>query len=176
MAHVAKAYALNLQSRREEAIVEAERSLALNPSFMDAYGALCSANLALARPDQCLELMDKAIRLSPRDPYLWLFFFFREYSYFMKGQYDQSIYWARRGVAITPQVEMLLDLSSALALTGHQAEAHEMLKRYLALGNVHTKTIAQLRIQLSWRADNPAQVEYFERLFAGLRKAGMPEE
>ena len=131
--------------------------------------------MLLGHYEKSISHLEQAMRISPRDPLLWLFFLLREQAFFMKGQYDQAIYWARRGVAITPQVEMLLDLSSALALTGHQAEAHEMLKRYLALGNVHTKTIAQLRIQLSWRADNPAQVEYRERLFAGLRKAGMPE-
>jgi hypothetical protein len=67
-----------------------------------------------------------------------------------------------------------LHLSSALALTGHQAEAHEVLERYLALGGVHAKTIAQLRAQVI--ADTPAWAEFTERLFAGLRKAGMPEE
>jgi len=142
---------------------------------MEAYAALCAANQQLGRPDRCLELVDKAIRLSPRDPLLWLFFLLREQAFFMKGQYDQAIYWARRGVAITPQVEMLLDLSSALALTGHQAEAREALKRYLALGDVHAKTIAQLRAGLFSRADNAAWADYTERLSDGLRKAGMPE-
>ena len=50
-----------------------------------------------------------------------------------------------------------------------------MLERYLALGDVHSKTIAQLRPQMLLIGDNPAWVEYSERLLAGLRKAGMPE-
>ena len=65
--------------------------------------------------------------------------------------------------------------SSALALTGHNAEAHEMLERYLALGDVHSKTVAQLRAQLLLNGDNPAYIEWIDRLCAGLRKAGMPE-
>jgi TolB-like protein/class 3 adenylate cyclase len=175
LAHWAKAYVLIAQNRGEEAIVEAERSLALNPSFMEGYNALCSANNLLGRPDRCLELIDKVMRLSPRDPYLFLFFRMRAMAFFMKGQYDQAIYWDRRVVAITPFNFSFLQLSSALALTGHQAEAHEMLERYLALGDVHSKTIAQLRAQMLLFADNPAYVEFTERLCAGLRKAGMPE-
>jgi hypothetical protein len=113
--------------------------------------------------------------ISPRDPFLWVFFVDKAVALFMKGQYDQAIYWARRVVPITPFNWAFLLLSSALALTGHEAEAHEMLERYLALGDVHSKTIAQLRAQLLLSADNPARVEFTERLFAGLRKAGMPE-
>jgi hypothetical protein len=94
----------------------------------------------------------------------------------MKGQYDQSIDWLRRSAAITPFYMTNLMLSSALALTGNEAEAHGMLQRYLALGDVHSKTIAQLRAQVLLIADNPAFVaEFLDRLVAGLRKAGMPE-
>ena len=41
-AHFAKAYVLMAQGRTREAVIEGERSLALNPSFIDAYNALCA--------------------------------------------------------------------------------------------------------------------------------------
>jgi hypothetical protein len=50
-----------------------------------------------------------------------------------------------------------------------------MLERYRALGDVHSKTVAQLRTQLLLNGDNPAYIEWADRLSAGLRKAGMPE-
>ena len=71
-AHLAKAWVLMAQNRHEEAIVEAERSLALNPSFIDGYDTLCSANNFLGRPDRAIEYADMAIRLSPRDPVICL--------------------------------------------------------------------------------------------------------
>jgi tetratricopeptide (TPR) repeat protein len=173
---LAKAHVLSVQNRHEEAIVEEERSLALNPSFIEAYFTLCQDNNFLGRPDRCLEQLDKGLRLiGPRDPFLWVFFGDKAFALFMKGQYDQAIYWARRVVTITPANWALMVLSSALALTGHQAEAHEILQRYLALGDVHSKTIAQLRAQELLTADNPAWAEFLDRLSAGLRKAGMPE-
>ena len=64
----------------------------------------------------------------------------------------------------------------ALALTGQQADAHETLKRYLAVNGVTSTTIAQLRKQQLSLADNSTWVAYNERLFEGLRKAGMAEE
>jgi len=47
------------------------------------------------------------------------------------------------------------------------------LQRYLALLGV---SIAQLRAQQLALANNPTWVAYNERLFDGLRKAGMPQE
>jgi adenylate cyclase len=95
-AHFAKAYVLMGQNRTQEAVIEGERGLALNPSFIDAYVALCAANNFLGRPDRALELADKAIRLSPRDPFLRVLYHMKGWALFMKQQDDQAIEWLRR--------------------------------------------------------------------------------
>ncbi len=173
-ARFAKAYVLMAQGRTQEAVVEGERSLALNPSFIDAYNALCVANNFLGRPDRALELADKAIRLSPRDPHLRVLYHMKGWAFFMKRQDDQAVEWLRRAEGGTVFTELIL--AAALALTGQQADAHDTLKRYLALNGITTTTIAQLRKQQLSMADNPTWVAYNERLFEGLRKAGMAEE
>jgi hypothetical protein len=92
----------------------------------------------------------------------------------MKGEYDQAIERLRRAAAIAQHNFTLLLLSSSLALTGHHTEAQDTMRRYLALDRVKSTTIAQLRVQQLSLADNPDWVAYNERLFDGLRKAGMP--
>jgi hypothetical protein len=72
-------------------------------------------------------------------------------------------------------------LWNALALTGHDAEAHEALESYLALPST-----GPLKTIVAWKAynnalapkqgDNPRVVERNERVYDGLRKAGMPDE
>ena len=173
-AHFAKAYVLIAQGRTQEAVVEGERSLALNPSYIDAYLALCAANNFLGQPDRALELADKAMRLSPRDPHLRAMYHMKGWAFFMKRQDDQAIEWLRRAEGGTVFTELIL--AAALALTGQQEDAHETLKRYLAVNGVTTTTIARLRKQQLSLADNATWVAYNERLFEGLRKAGMPEE
>jgi adenylate cyclase len=172
-AHFAKAYVLMGQNRTQEAVIEGDRSLALNPSFINAYFALSTANNFLGRPDRALELADKAIRLSPRDPALRTLYHMKGWAFFMKQQDDQAIEWLRRAEGGDIFTELIL--AAALALTGQQADAHETLRRYLALDGVTTTTIAQLRKQQLSIAGNPTWVAYNERLFTGLRKAGMPE-
>jgi TolB-like protein len=102
-AHFVKAHVLSVQNRHEEAIVESERALALNPSFLEAYPVICQDYNNLGRPDRCLEQLDKGMRLiSPREPVLWVFFQDKAWALFMRGQYDQAIYWARRVLPIIP--------------------------------------------------------------------------
>jgi tetratricopeptide (TPR) repeat protein len=176
LAHLVKANILMTQNREEEAIVEAERSLALNPSFITAYVVLATASNFAGRPDRALEFSDTAIRLSPRDPALPWFYHNKGWAFFMKRHYDQAIKLLDRAVALAPlQKFTQLLLASALALTGHEAEAQAALHRYFSLGGVNSRTIAQLRAGQLAIADNPVWVEYNERLFDGLRKAGMAE-
>ena len=57
------------QGRHEEAIVEAESAVRpLNPSAIEGYMVIATANNFLARPDRSLEMVEKATRLSPRAP------------------------------------------------------------------------------------------------------------
>jgi hypothetical protein len=66
---------------------------------------------------------------------------------------------------------------AALALTGRDAEAREALRRYLALPSVGPlKTIAAWRAVTEADQGDPRYVEAHERMYDGLRKAGMPEE
>jgi adenylate cyclase len=176
-AHFSKAGVLMAQNRHEEAIVQAERSLALNPSFMEGYEILCLANNFLGRPERAIEYADTAIRLSPRDPYIFSNYHSKGWAFFMKAQDDHAIEWLRRSAAAAPGAEPFtyLLLASAYALNGRQAEAQNELKHYLSLSRTKTTTIAELRKQQLSLADNPTWVAYNERLFAGLRKAGMQE-
>ena len=95
--------------------------------------------------------------------------------------YDQAIELLRRALAINPDNPYShVYLVAALALTGHDAEAREALRSYLAPSTAPFKTIA------AWKAHQEAMIpkgggdpryaEMNERTYDGLRKAGMPEQ
>jgi tetratricopeptide (TPR) repeat protein len=163
--------------RFEEAIAEAEQTLALSPSFVGSYEVLCQANNFQGRPEKCIEYADKAIRLSPRDPLLAAFYGEKAWAILMLQRDDQAIEWERRALAMAPEVSITPALlTSALALTGRQAEAREALRRYLSLKDTTSKTIAQFRARHRALSDSPKWPAYSDRLIEGLRRAGMPEE
>jgi adenylate cyclase len=174
-ARFANAQLLLTQRRFAESIVEAQRSLALNPSFVNAYFGLSYAYSLLGEPEKALDYADKAIRLSPRDPLLHVFYQQKAFALSLLRRDDQAIEWLRRAVAVAPEwpVPQAL-LAAALALNGDEAAAREMLERYLSLAGTRARTIAQWKAQQP--SDNPVVSAYTARVMAGLRKAGMPEE
>jgi tetratricopeptide (TPR) repeat protein len=176
-AHLAKGYVLVAQKRFEEAIAELDQTLALSPSFSACYAVLCEANNFLGRPEKCIEYADKAIRLSPRDPFLAGFYAEKAWALLMQQRDDQAIEWGRRTLAMIPEnsIQQAL-LTSALALTGREAEAREALQRYLSLKGTTSKTIAQFRAPHRAMSDSPKWLAYSDRLIEGLRRAGMPED
>jgi tetratricopeptide (TPR) repeat protein len=127
-------------------------------------------------------------RLSPRDPAQGNYYIGKANAYFGLKQYDQAIEWAHRAITVRSNSSFAHgDIIAALALTGHEADAHEALQRYLALppdlrlppGAVGMRTIA------AWKAykalvtsehTDPSYLDYWDRLIEGMRKAGMPEE
>jgi tetratricopeptide (TPR) repeat protein len=179
-AHFMKANIFNAQRRLDESIAEHERALALDPALLSAVGGLGWDNLYIGQFEKSLEYFAKAIRLSPHDPSVGSWYHGEAAGHFALKQYDQTIEWARRAIAIDPNTTPWLhfNLIPALALTGHDAEAHDALQNYLASVPSGPKTIA------GWKAfaalytgmRNPRYLETFDRYYDGLRKAGLPEE
>jgi hypothetical protein len=95
------------------------------------------------------------------------------------GPNDQAIEAGRQALAVnqTGGVQYIhAAFIAALALAGHETDAREALKRYLALPSIgQLRTIAAFKAYFSQQGGGPAQVEVGERIYDGLRKAGMPE-
>jgi adenylate cyclase len=179
-AHQLKGDILRFQARHPEAVAEFERALALDRSNADATASLGWDYLMQGGFDKSLEYFDKAIRTSPYDPFLAHWYGGKAWANFGLKRYDQTIDWARRALAINPNYVQFIHsvFVAALALTGHDAEAREALQRYLALPSTGPlKTIAAWKAYFSAPGGgSPASVEANERVYDGLRKAGMPEE
>jgi adenylate cyclase len=171
-----KGWILLAQGRNEEeAVADFERALAMDPSFADANVGLGWVHLRLGKFDKSIEYLDKAIRASPYDRGLPYWYGGKAWANFGLKSYDQAIDWARRAIAINPNIAQIhMNLVAALALTDHDAEAREALQRYLAPPSTGPlKTIAAWKALLEAEHWVPAEVS--DRMYDGLRKAGMPE-
>jgi adenylate cyclase len=177
--HTLKGDILRFQARYPEAIAEHERALALDPSNVQAASSLGFDYVIQGRElDKSLEYFDKAILASPYDPLLAHFYGGKAVANFGLKRYDRAIDLARQAIAVNPNYVQYIHatLVAALALTGHDAEAREALKRYLALPSTGPlNTIAAFKAYFSAQGGGPARVDLNERVYDGLRKAGMPE-
>ena len=173
-AHCVKAVVLEGTHHVRDAVVAAERCLALNPSYAGAYRTLALQYFFLAEPSKMLEYVDHGIRLSPRDPETSIFLLLKGWAYLVMEHDDEALVWLRRAAAASPEIPTILAaLTSVLALTGQDAEARATLAQYLALPATRTRTVAQWDYLPD---DNPAFLKFHLRFKSGLRKAGMPEQ
>jgi adenylate cyclase len=132
-------------------------------------------HLRVGEFDKSIDYFDKAISMSPYDPGLAFWYAGKMSANFGLKRYDQAIEQARQSIAINPNYIFYTHtaLVAALALTDHDAEAREALQRYLALPTTGPKTIAACKAHIESQHWLPALVS--ERMYDGLRKAGMPE-
>jgi Flp pilus assembly protein TadD len=115
------------------------------------------------------------MRLSPPDPYLYVFYAQEGLAHIMLQRDDRAVACLRQAVANNPRFPSpVAYLAAALALMGLKSQAKETLKQYLSLPGAKTRTIA------GWKAmaysDNPVYLAFRERIHDGLRRAGMAEE
>jgi adenylate cyclase len=159
----------------DQAIEAARRAIAINPNSSWAKDNLSHTYLNSGQCDRSLEYFDNLIRHDSRDSD---YYRAKSQAHFCLKQYDQAIEAARRAIAINPNSWIHAVLASALALSGHEAEAHEVLQRYLALPEAGRTIVAQKSIKAQDTSPHTdlRYLDAWDRHIEGLRKAGLPEE
>lgn len=160
------------EGRPAQALKMFDRAIELNPK--DAWGVVSRgyALLHLGRAQEAHDSVRQAMRLSPADPKLLRWHTFEGMALMHLGQDAAAAQSLAQGVKATPPARFThLYLASALALSGQMEAAREQVAQFpqlypgLTLGR--------------WRAlevsDSPEFLRQRERVYEGLRRAGMPE-
>lgn len=141
----------------------------------DEEGTLRRLNAhRLGRAGETVTYVQQALRLSPRDPSLanWLSFIGR--AEFYLGRDDAAIDSLLKAEVVNPRLSgIYLHLAAAYALTNRDTPARDALAQFEKLEP--DTTIAKVKAETQKMSDNPTFLKQRERLYDGLRKAGMPE-
>ncbi|MGH8703088.1 MAG: winged helix-turn-helix domain-containing protein [Burkholderiales bacterium] len=145
------------------------RSLHLNPNSAIALTIAAWIEAPLPNPGKALQLLQRAERLSPRDPRAWFMATAAALAHFVDGAYDQSALFAKKALAQNPRFAIALRLLAAsLAKTGELDQAAETMKKVLEIEP--QLTASKLRARLPFMPQS-----IWTNLAEGLRLAGLPE-
>jgi adenylate cyclase len=180
---VAQWFGLNAEARvarYADAIPEYETYLAANPNAVNSLAHLAQCKFMTGSPDEAIPLLEKVIRLSPRDPFLYLWYERLGEVHFFQGHLEEAILWLEKACRANPPFPTPhVLLAAAYGLKGDlaraKAELAETLEGLKRRDDDRFGTIAKTRKNSGW--NTPPLHDRFERFFiTGLRKAGLPEE
>jgi adenylate cyclase len=147
-----------------------DRALALNPNAAHAWLARGMIYAVRDQPETAIEAIERARRLSPFDPYTFLYAVHIAIAYLAARRFEQAIEWADRALLDQPRVATAIRVKIvAFAHLNRLDEARDQLSRVLTIDP--KLTITGYREYLHFAA--PAVIELYA---TGLRLAGLPEK
>jgi adenylate cyclase len=177
LAHNAKATWLKAQGQFEEAIPEYEVALETNRNWVTALANLGQCKILTGSMDEGIALQEQVLRLSPRDPFNGNRYDMIGMAHLLQSRTDEAIVWLERGCNLSPRLAgPHARLASAYALKGDLDRASAELAEARRLSrDGRFSSIARLKATGNFGVPKVralAEATYF----AGLRKAGVPEE
>jgi adenylate cyclase len=150
----------------ESEIEMADRAVALNPNSFNAWNSRGWVYKVAGLPDEAIRSLERAMRMSPVDPRLYLVFSGMALALIELRRFDEAIAAAKKAQRQNPSYPpAYYCLASAVAHLGRNAEAREAAARLLQVDPAFT---------ISARMGRRRQA-HLKLLIEGLRKAGLPE-
>jgi len=183
LAHFAKGMVLRVRGRPEEAMLEFETVLAVDRNAIDALFQLGWCKAMTGSIDEVIPLAEKGIRLSPRDPRIANFYWRIGWVRLLQSHEDDAVLWLEKARSANPRLSAIRAmLASAYALKSEpERAAAELAEARRLSGDDRYSSVARLKAAGYAGSHDywgvPKVRALFEATyFAGLRKAGMPEE
>jgi tetratricopeptide (TPR) repeat protein len=169
---------LRAQSRFEDAAIEYETAIAFDRNLANAYAWLGLCKLFIGSVDEAIPLTEYAIRLSPHDRNLAGWYALIGGVHLLKARTDEAVQWFEKARSAHAGIHHIhASLAAGYALKGETgraavalSEARRLSDRYSSIARLKEAPGTQWFAALKLRG--LADATYF----AGLRKAGMPEE
>jgi TolB-like protein/class 3 adenylate cyclase/tetratricopeptide (TPR) repeat protein len=159
-------------NRAAQGIAECERALALDRNLANAHANIGTAKLYLGRGAETEAHIEQALRLSPRDNAVNIWALYVGVAKFWHGADAEAIVWLRRSLEANrnhPTAHFYL--AAVLAHVGELDEARATAQAALVLN----PSFSIRRFRTNTPSNHPVYLAGRERVYEGLRMAGVPE-
>jgi tetratricopeptide (TPR) repeat protein len=177
-AHYVRGQVLRAQSRFEDAAIEYETAIAFDRNLANAYAWLGRCRLHIGSVDEVILPTEYAIRLSPRDRNLPPWYWAIGAVHLLKAHTDEAVRWFEKARSAHVGLHYIhASLAAGYALKGETERASVALGEARRLSDRYS-SISRLRAAPGrrWLAAPKLRALAETTFFAGLRKAGVPEE
>jgi adenylate cyclase len=173
-AHYVKAEVLGLANRFDAAIATYDRAITLDRNLAAAHVGRARNLVLIGRAADAVAPVEHAIRLSPRDPDLYVWYFVLCHANTHLARDASAIDWCLKSIATGKTFwAALMDLASAYAWRGQKAQAAAAVAELLKVRPGFT--VQKLTEEGSGVSDHPTFRKEFQRIVEGVRRAGLPE-
>ena len=175
-AHYAKGMLLRARGRPEEAIPEFETVLAFDRNATGGLFHLGWCKWMTGSIDEVIPLAEQLIRLSPRDPLIPNLYWRIGMVHLLQSHTGDAVLWLEKAINANPKLSQPHALLAAAYALKNETEraAAEVAEARRLRGEGSYSSIARIRTGYWGVPKIRALVE--ATYFAGLRKAGVPEE
>jgi len=159
-------------NRAGQGIAECERALALDRNLAGAHAEIGLAKYNIGRAEETEAHIREALRLSPRDTSAYAWKAFAGYAKLYLGSDEEAAAWLHRAIETNRSYSLQhFALACALAHLGQLDDARAAVQAGLALN----PTFTLRRFRAGTSSNNPTFLAQRERIYDGMRKAGVPE-
>jgi TolB-like protein len=153
----------------EGGIALIDRALVLNPNLAAAWNASGWVRAFLGETDLAIEHVQRAMRLSPLDPLMFVMYHVTALAHFVAGRYGEAALWAGKALREQPNFLATVRLSAAShALSGRVDLARNAVARARELDPAVRLSNVKDRL-------GPFRAEDFSTYRDALQMAGLPE-
>ena len=119
-----------MQENYELAVNRVEQAIAINPNSAYSYGILGFVLRCAGRPAKAIGAIDQAMRLSPYDPAITMFYANKVNALFELEQYEDCANWGYRAIYLPkPLPSGFISLAAALICLGRCKEASGVMDK-----------------------------------------------
>jgi tetratricopeptide (TPR) repeat protein len=171
-AHYVLGLVQTFANRAAQGIAQCERALALDRNLAQAHANIGTAKFYLGRGGETEAHIEQARRISPRDTNVYIWNLFVGLAKLWQGADTEAIFWLRRSLEANRNYPMAhFYLAAALAHLGELDEARANAQAGLALN----PSFYIRRVRNNPPSNHPVYLAGRERVYEGMRLAGVPE-
>jgi adenylate cyclase len=153
----------------DDGVALIDRALVLNPNLATAWRFSGYVRVFLGEPELAIEHLNRAVRLSPLDPLIFIVQNGVVLAHFFAGRYDEALSWAQKTLRQNPNYAAAIIMAAvSAALAGREDEMRKAVGR---LYEIDPKS-GIANFSNVWPLRRPEDLAAFEK---GLRLTGLPE-